>query len=438
MPGPGENSNQPSVDETTRKWIENCFLWLINSFGKENIKNRKVLTPVATDFPILYNGDHQSAFDTLKIVAAHMELNAGDIILHIYKEGEEEIDAGGFFGHRIFMQQVKGEKYSGGLYLGKDEDGKYIVALEEKKLKDPVGIVATLAHELSHIKLLGEDRMEINDEHLTDMTTIVFGLGVFNANMAFREFKGFNKYGWSRSGYLSQMQWGYALALFAHIREEEDPEWSRFLSTNVKADFKKSTGFIQNNPEKIFGQNDAISGSRQKSKVVNKTQAARSSKNFDELISLYKEQLTENSNNKSLYNNIGYALLQQKKYSEAVTYFNEAIRIAPRWDFPYNNRGYCKLQLGDIKGAHNDIAKACDMNPFNSFAWRNMGAYYLTINEFQKALENFEEAEKIDDRTELINFYLGKAHEKLGNLETAQQYLDRSAELNEYIDIPGE
>jgi hypothetical protein len=67
--------------------------------------------------------------------------------------------------------------------------------------------------------VLGENRIKINNEPLTDSTTVFFGLGLFNANEAFKTFKDFKSYGWSTQGYLSQTQWGYALALFAHIRE---------------------------------------------------------------------------------------------------------------------------------------------------------------------------------------------------------------------------
>ncbi|HVZ97143.1 MAG TPA: tetratricopeptide repeat protein [Chitinophagaceae bacterium] len=432
------NNNEPSVNEETREWIENCFLWFINSFGKDTIKKRKVLIPDYKDFPIVYNGKQQAAFDTLKIVATQMEIDADNINLVIYNEGQQEIDSGNLFGGRIFLQSVKDQKYSGGVYLGKQEDGKYLIGLEDKNLKDPLAIVASLAHELSHIKLLGEKRIRGNNEHLTDLTTIIFGLGVFNANAAFQTINGYGFSGWSKLGYLTQMQWGYALALFCYLREEENPEWVKFLSVNVQADFKKSITFIQNNPGNIFVQKDKVLKSRPKNEDASKIHEAKKNKDFEEIISIYKKQLHENPNNRNLYNSIGYTLLQQKNYKEAIDYFNTAINIAPKWDFPYNNRGYCKLQLGDLKGAYIDIRKACEMNPFNSFAWRNLGAYYLKINEFEKALENFEEAEKINDRTELINFYLGKAHEKLGNQEKAQDYFSKSIALNEYLDIPNE
>ena len=62
-----DNSKKDScpVDEETRLWLERCMLWLTSSFGKDSIKNRKVLIPDYKDFPIQYNGQHWSVvFDS--------------------------------------------------------------------------------------------------------------------------------------------------------------------------------------------------------------------------------------------------------------------------------------------------------------------------------------------------------------------------------------
>ena len=139
---------------------------------------------------------------------------------------------------------MEGEKYAGGRYLGKGEDGKFHIALEERKLPQPEFMVATLAHELAHIKLLGEERLEENDEQLTDLTAIVFGLGVFGANAAFSTFQNFQSHGWQKLGYLTQMDWGYVLALFSRLRNEEDAEWAAHLGKNVKSDYMKSYRYL--------------------------------------------------------------------------------------------------------------------------------------------------------------------------------------------------
>lgn len=229
------------IPDERRKWLEYAFDWLVGAFGEDSISQRRILIPHHSDFPIRYNGDHESAHQTVAIIARQMEIDPSDIGLLFYKEGVDELASGGAHGNKLYMGQGK---YAGGRYLGKADDGKYHIALEERKLHQPEFMVATLAHELAHIKLLGEQRLEENDEQLTDLTTVAFGLGVFNANAAFTTFQDFQSHGWQKLGYLKQMDWGYILALFAALRKENDPDWAKHLCKNVKSDFAKSYCYL--------------------------------------------------------------------------------------------------------------------------------------------------------------------------------------------------
>jgi hypothetical protein len=103
--------------------------------------------------------------------------------------------------------------------------------------------------------LLGDghiDRSTPDHEPMTDLLTVFLGLGIFSANSAAR----FNHYdhggGWhswsmQRLGYLSQGIYGYALAKFAAERSENKPDWTRYLSTNVRAYFKRSSAWLAKN-----------------------------------------------------------------------------------------------------------------------------------------------------------------------------------------------
>ena len=140
----------------------------------------------------------------------------------------------------------------GGMYWGQGENGLFEISLIQSSLSDPERMVALMAHEIAHIKLLGENRIEENDEFLTELTCIFFGLGIFNANVAFRDERDPTYYRWSEIGYLTQMEWGYSLALFAFLRQEEAPAWIEHLCANVKADYRQAQRFIANNEELIF------------------------------------------------------------------------------------------------------------------------------------------------------------------------------------------
>jgi hypothetical protein len=241
------------ISEDNRIWLEKSFSLLLDIFDRQKIKQRKILVPHHSDFPIKYNGTDQNAFDTIKIVAAQMDVDFDDIQLDFYNDGVRELSTGSpLNGGRIFLNSYDDDKGSAGLYFGRQEDNKYHIALERRKLHQPENMVATLAHEIAHIKLLGENRVDENDEKLTDLTTVVFGLGIFNANAAFQTFTTVDSSGWRKMGYLTQMEWGYALSLLAYIRDEKTPGWIEYLTLNVKSDFKQGEQFIANNEDLIF------------------------------------------------------------------------------------------------------------------------------------------------------------------------------------------
>jgi len=129
-----------------------------------------------------------------------------------------------------------------------------MVALRSTQLRDPLSLVATMAHDLGHAILLGGGLISPktpDHEPLTDLLTVFLGFGIFNANSAgrFKQYQDERRYGWSmqRLGYLAEEVYGYALAKFATEREEERSEWVKHLSTNVRAYYKRSRSWLAKN-----------------------------------------------------------------------------------------------------------------------------------------------------------------------------------------------
>ena len=101
------------------------------------------------------------------------------------------------------------------------------IAIDSANLQDPQALVATLAHELCHVHLISDGRIDPDrpdHEPLTDLLTVFLGFGIFNANTAvqFKQFEDGVMQGWSssRQGYLPEEAFGYALALYTWVRRE--------------------------------------------------------------------------------------------------------------------------------------------------------------------------------------------------------------------------
>lgn len=76
---------------------------------------------------------------------------------------------------------------------------------------------------------------------LVDLAAVYLGCGVLAANAAFEFTRG--RSGWTAksSGVVTEEQFGYALALYAFMRGEQSPGWSRHLDPNVRASFRSQS-----------------------------------------------------------------------------------------------------------------------------------------------------------------------------------------------------
>ena len=139
--------NRCPVSYDNRIWLEKSFSLLVDIFDKEKIRQTKILIPKYSHFPLKYNGDVQTAFNTLKIIAEQMEVEFDEIQLNIYDEGVKEISTGSRWVRRGFLNSNDNDKGSAGLYWGKQTDSKYHIGLERGKLTQPEIMIATLAHD---------------------------------------------------------------------------------------------------------------------------------------------------------------------------------------------------------------------------------------------------------------------------------------------------
>jgi len=235
-----DSAPQSPLKDDRRQWVESTFQWLTGAFGRQAILDRKVLVPHYSDFPIRYNGDPQTATDTLDIVSSQMEIAPANIDLNIYDDTINQLSTGSPTGSRLTVV-AEGEPPTDEPWPERNEAGKYSISLKKSRLQYPELLVATLARDLAKIKLRGEARIDAPDEPLTDLTTLIFGLGVFNANAAFMS-QNINSTG--KKARMTQMEWGYGLALFAHFRNEKKPAWTEHLVKNIRSDFARSEQYV--------------------------------------------------------------------------------------------------------------------------------------------------------------------------------------------------
>lgn len=250
----GFSPKLPITDED-RLWTDDGFHRLEKLLGRRRMLEAKVILPTAEDFPDPFDKTAKSAERLFLRVCDYMQVSSRRVHLEVFADETEEL-------RDILPNWHGGEgKRAAGMYIHDGEDGTrakdekpMVVAIRSTQLKDPLALVATIAHELGHVILLGGrllDHATPDHEPLTDLLTVFLGLGIFTANSAarFRQYQDERKQGWSmqRLGYLPEQIYGYALAKFAMERNETEPEWMAHVCTNVRSYFKQSRRWLQKN-----------------------------------------------------------------------------------------------------------------------------------------------------------------------------------------------
>lgn len=129
------------------------------------------------------------------------------------------------------------------------EGQEVMITYDPGLVDDPAGLVATLAHELSHYRIhsiLGEPPGgEEMDEFATDLAVAYLGFGLFGAETAFR-FQASNE-GWAyrSQGYFRQEDWVFALATFLTLRGETPDAVRKFLKPALASELPRAMKRLQ-------------------------------------------------------------------------------------------------------------------------------------------------------------------------------------------------
>ncbi|HEU5428421.1 MAG TPA: hypothetical protein VFU74_16185 [Actinocrinis sp.] len=226
------------VTAEEQAWIEESMLWFTTQFGYDPVQ-RPTILPTRDFFPLAYAGSDEDIKALVRTICPMMGLPADRITVRLV--GEPAPD------QEMYKYVAHSESYAAGVFE-QDEGGARIVTLDRTSSADQGRMTAVIAHELGHARLNGESRIEpgrADMEALTDLSTVFFGLGIFNANAARTTTT--NAYGQSvqRLGYLDQRMFGYALACYTRMRHHPEPKWASYLAAPPREYLNKGSAYLQ-------------------------------------------------------------------------------------------------------------------------------------------------------------------------------------------------
>jgi hypothetical protein len=235
------------LDPDVEEWHLDVWATLIERFGAAlSVADTPVALPTRAFFSPTEATGHAKAVHVFDCVKAVMQMQ--DWPCALVQQG-----------HRTTGQQVSafvhiaGDEAPNGTFRV-EPDGAVVITYSPDLLDDPMGLVATLAHELAHYLLASESDLVEDETHelMTDLTVAYTGLGVFGANAAFsfeQHGDAFSQ-GWrSRSsGYLSPRSWAFALAVFGELRGD-DGGMERYLKPEIEGLRRQAVKYLRKRPD---------------------------------------------------------------------------------------------------------------------------------------------------------------------------------------------
>lgn len=206
------------VNSVEKAWIELRMRWMADQFGINRLLETEVILPSAEHFPDSYHGTPEDAEQILGQLCDLMGLSRGNIRLQIADNAHV----------REGMDPV-------------EEDHVTYIQVRPEQISDAQSLLVALCYELSQELLLGTGLLtrDAPDHVLViDLLPVYLGLGIFPANRASHGIHpGSGAFGWwnhEHQGYLTSRELGYALAVFAFVRQEDKPAWAEHLRLDAQ------------------------------------------------------------------------------------------------------------------------------------------------------------------------------------------------------------
>jgi tetratricopeptide (TPR) repeat protein len=432
------------IDPGAKRWTEDRIGWLLGQFGRERLKNASMVVPARQFFPDRYDNSERAARALFDRTCAFMGIDPAGVELVFYQPT-----------HRPGFARSLVRSHLGWAGQFKLREGSNVVEVNVTYLPLPESLLAVFAHELSHQILLGSKRICAEDqdhELVTDLATVFFGLGIFNANESFTDHFRVNRRGDEilRTGYLTPRIWGYALALCAWLRNEKKPAWAGWLRPAIRKTFRRSlTYLLRTGDAQVVEGGQLDDAGRVSLLKIEYPELARADTISTEPADPQNGELNEDRNARTdlkvatdfdtrgaesaelFYEASQY--VEAGEWCKAKECLSKVICLEPDNGTAYQERALVHLELRMFDDALHDAEAAVRLEPNDSDSYLARGAAYVEVRQFENAIADL--TQYINDEDFLAasgghasrGYYLrGLAFAGLGNLQKAIKDYDRA------------
>lgn len=216
------------LESDREQWHLECWAWIIrHTKDRVPIKTTQLITPTKNFFEGTSALGEERAEHIFNIVKRPFGLDATPIELLAQSRTLDRISE--------YTYLVPNSPLALGTYQAFGSHA--VVTYDPDLLGDPIDLVATFAHELSHhcnywfaISVPEGDELY---EPATDLTTVYYGYGLFgllSRSLRSRTSRDGESYAWYGGGYFTDEEWIYALAVYLVLTATPIQTCEQFLT----------------------------------------------------------------------------------------------------------------------------------------------------------------------------------------------------------------
>lgn len=232
------------LDKETQHWIEVRSAWIIKEFGLERLAAKPIILSDDPRFSVTWGGTVAEAERLFAIVCGIMDVPAAQVELRWSDESRRKRP------HTVIEGVNETEN---------GPDPENVIRIDRANLKTPKRLLAAMAYGLARYHLIAGRRLaaDVPDvDHVAELLTVFFGLGVFSADSTVRYYfypsvpsdiyyGQMQNYEISRFGFLTARHYGYAMALWSSIREDSDYEFAAHLRPDAREPFYDTLKYLK-------------------------------------------------------------------------------------------------------------------------------------------------------------------------------------------------
>jgi Tfp pilus assembly protein PilF len=417
-------SNNLTITDDDRLWVEENFRWLKEVFGYPNKLEEQVLL-TSKFFPTTYGAQTVTIDNVISDLCKLFGISRDNVKYEVLTDLRD---------YSNIPYQIEGKPFECETELKKSE---YTIFIANSLLKHPERLIYSLIYEFIRIRLTESDlEFDVGGDDtglFIYLAGIYYGFGVIlaqNLLHAGRSSDGISEIKWNYGSEMPQPVMAFSLATYANLRGEHDPSWKNEFKGDFRKMLEDAITYLDENPNDLYNEGEVKAND-----LFNEATEQFEKNNPEEAIATLQKILflTNDAHLKAdVYNNMGYYYMRKKDYRQGISNFRKALTLGPEYGLANDNLGYALIMTDELEEGLSYLEKALQTGDNDiAYTFRNFALYHQRRRDFDQAEQFFQKSFDQNTPVDLLEYHYGEFLMERGDLDKAKLFFRKSAEKNE-------